>query len=444
MLERGVTVDLTISALGVNGEGVAKLDGFTVFVDGALPNEEVSAKVNLIKPSYAKGELIHIKKADDQRVMPACRRYEECGGCHIMHLAYLAQLARKTQLVKDALKHIGGQKDAVVLPCIASPEPFHYRNKIQLPVGRVSDGIVTGFYRRGSHDIVPYDRCLTHHPSMEETVMVVRQLLQTAKLEPYSEQSTRGTLRHLLIRANGCGKQLVGLVTTGRQQKNIMAFAHAIMSAAPNVVGVVESINTRAQNVILGDQARPLVGTPYLLEQLNGLTFKVSLESFFQVNLKAALLLYATALDFAAITANDIVLDAYCGTGTMSLLAARRAKRVVGAECVSQAVRDAEENAQANGIANAKFVVGNVEEKIELFKGIDIALVNPPRKGLDERVVHAINTYGPKRVVYVSCNPATLSRDIKMLSNYRLAKVQPIDMFPQTMHVESVALLERC
>lgn len=361
-----------------------------------------------------------------------------------MHLAYDAQLTRKTQLVKDALKHIGRLPDAFVLPCLASPEPFHYRNKIQLPVGRQQNAIVMGFYRRGSHDIVPYDRCLVHHASMEETVLQIRKLLQNSRLEPYCENTTTGTLRHILIRANAKGEQLLGFVTTGRQKSEVLQLAKQVMAHLPQVVGVVESVNKRVQNVILGEKAQPLFGTPHLSEKLFDLTFKISMESFFQVNLNAALLLYQTALDFAEITETSTVLDAYCGTGTMALLAARRARNVVGAECVAAAVHDAKENARQNKIANARFVVGRVEEKIELFRDIDIALVNPPRKGLDARVVQAIDDYGPKRVVYVSCNPATLARDIKMLTQYRLVKVQPVDMFPQTMHVESVALLERC
>lgn len=444
LVKSGDIVDLAISSLGVNGEGVAKLDGYTVFVDGALPNESVSAKINLIKPSYAKGVLLSIKHADENRVTPACARYEDCGGCQIMHLSYAAQLARKTQLVKDALKHIGALPDAVVLPAIASPEPFHYRNKIQLPVAKADGAVVTGFYRRGSHDIVPYDRCMAHHPSMEETVLRIRTLLQSSQVEPYNEASGKGTLRHFIIRANGKGEQLIGLVTTGRQNAAVSFLAKEIQRSIENVVGVLESINKKAQNVILGDKTILLAGTAFLLEELEGLTFKISLPSFFQVNLNTAKLLYRTALSFAEIDNNSRVLDAYCGIGTMSLMAATLAKHVIGTECVPQAVRDAQENARLNKLSNAKFVVGKVEENVHLFKDIDIALINPPRKGLDSRVTDAIDEFGPKRLVYVSCNPATLARDVRLLKSYKLLKVQPVDMFPQTMHVESVALLERC
>ncbi len=443
MIKNGSTQQLNIGALGVNGEGIAKIEGFTVFVDGALPGETVTAQINVVKSNYAKARLVSIDHADRERVAPACVRYHECGGCHVMHLAYEAQLARKTQLVKDALKHIGGISDAPVLPCIASPEPFHYRNKIQLPVGRQNNQIVTGFYRRGSHEIVPYERCLIHHHSMEETVVTLRDMIEKSTIVPYEEESARGTLRHLLLRANSAGQQLVGLVTTGRQKREVEDFAAALMRALPSVVGVVQSINTKKQNVILGEQSQRLAGSPFLTEELNGLSFKISMESFFQVNLEAAKLLYDVALTGADITADKTVLDAYCGTGTMSLLAAQKAKSVIGAECVRQAVRDAEENARRNQINNVRFVVGKVEERTELFRGVDVALINPPRKGLDAKVVSAIDDHGPARVVYVSCNPATLARDIKMLANYRLSTVQPVDMFPQTMHVESVAILDR-
>ncbi len=443
MLNHGEILDLYINALGINGEGVAKHHGFTVFVDGALPNETVAAKIGVVKSSYAKGDLIEVKKADEHRVEPPCSRYHECGGCHIMHLAYEAQRARKTQSVKDALKHIGGIVDANVLPCIASPEPFFYRNKIQLPVGNKDGEIVTGFYRRGSHDIVPYERCLVHHSSMEDTVNIVKALLPTSRVESYNEGARRGTLRHIIIRANSQGQQLIGLVTTGQQKNQIRRLAEAIKQSMPVVVGVIESINQKVQNVILGDRDRLLVGDPFIQEDLAGLTFQISLASFFQVNIKAATILYETALDFAKIDSTSRVLDAYCGTGTMSLLAAKRAQLVIGIECVQQAVHDAKKNAHRNNMANAHFYVGHVEDNVELFNNIDIALVNPPRKGLEPRVTTAIDSHGPQRVVYVSCNPATLARDVRMLTNYNLIKVQPVDMFPQTMHVESVALLER-
>ncbi len=443
MINSGSTCSLTIDGIGINGEGVGKYNGFTLFVEGALPTEEIVARIGMVKKSYAKASLVSVKKPSVERVDAPCQRFAECGGCQIMHLSYDAQLKSKTRMVKDALKHIGRKDSAEVLDCISSPKDFQYRNKIQLPVGKVDDETRIGFYKRGSHEIIPYEKCLIHHPSMEDTVSQIKSLIKQSTIAPYCEKTRHGTLRHIIIRANDEGQQLLGLVTTGRKHAEVKAFAALLMQKLEGVVGVVESVNNKAQNTILGEHSRLLLGNDFLIEQIQGLKFKISLESFFQVNLAAASLLYDQALSLAKIDANTRVLDAYCGTGTLSLLSAKRAKSVIGIECVEQAVKDARENAKLNQITNARFAVGRVEDKIELFRDIDVALVNPPRKGLDERVVQALNDHGPGRVVYISCNPATLARDVLGLKDYSLVKVQPVDMFPQTMHVESVALLER-
>lgn len=442
-LKRGEIVDIVVHGLGVSGEGVGRINGFTVFVDGALPQEKITAKIEDVKPKYAKARLTQIVDVNSQRISPMCSRYEECGGCHIMHLSYEAQLTHKTQIVIDAMERIGGIKNANILPCIPSPAQVHYRNKIQLPVAMMNEQVVSGFYRRGSHDIVPYDKCHVHHEAMDETVHGIHQLLQASAIQPYDEKTTKGTLRHLIIRANNVGEQLIGIVTTGRQKTETKVLADQIKKFLPRVVGVVLSINSKADNAILGNRSHTLCGQPFLVEELMGLQFKISLESFFQINRAAVEILYNTALNYANINADSIVLDAYCGIGTMSLLAARRARRVIGAEVVAQAVSDAKENAQRNQLTNVEFLVAKVEERTDLFREIDVALINPPRKGLDNNVVRALNAHGPERIVYVSCNPATLARDIRGLDSYQLIKVQPVDMFPQTMHVESVALLTR-
>lgn len=443
IMKDGEIVELSIDGLGKHGEGVATLNGLLIFVDGALPKERVRVRLNLIKPVYAKAQLLSIEHANENRINPPCTRYKDCGGCQVMHLSYAGQLQTKSQMVKDALKEIGGFPTAHVLPCLASPKPFHYRNKIQLPVAKKGAEVVAGFYRRGSHEIVPYEECLVHHDSMEKSVLVIRELCQSSSVEPYCEATQTGTLRHFLLRANEKGEQLIGLVTNGRQKSAVRLLAQQIQSSLKNVIGIVENINRKKQNTILGDENNLLIGRSFLQEKIENLTFNISLPSFFQVNLPAAKILYTTALNFADIDQNTTVLDAYCGIGTMSLLASRLARKVIGAECVEQAVLDARENAQVNGIANAEFIIAKIEENVALFKDIDVALVNPPRQGLDAKVVAAINEYGPRRVVYISCNPATLARDARMLEHYTLLKVQPVDMFPQTMHVESVALFER-
>ena len=436
-------VELSINKLGINGEGVARLDSYTLFVDGALPGEKVTATIEQRKKSYGRARILSIEEPSKNRISPLCSRFNDCGGCQIMHLEYQEQCRQKTALVQDTLRHLGGFDDVDVSPCLASPHPFHYRNKIQLPVTKRAGSIEMGFYRRGSHEIVSYDRCFVHHRSMEESVEKIRQLLEHSGIEPYCEKSLSGSLRHVIIRSNNRGEQLIGLVTTGRQGSKLLKFAQKLMASLNSCIGVVKSVNDKAQNTIIGDKNYLLAGSAFLMEEICGIEFKISLPSFFQVNPGAAQLLYEQALDFAEVDGAKTVLDAYCGIGTLSLISARHAKRVIGIECVEQAIVDAEENARHNNVDNAQFFCGRVEDFVHLFLDVDVAFINPPRKGVDPSVVDALNAFGPKRLVYISCNPATLARDAKMLIKYRLVKAQPVDMFPQTMHVESVVRFDR-
>lgn len=436
-------VELSIDKLGIYGEGVARLDGYTLFVDGALPEEKITATIEQRKKCYGRARLLSIEEPSKNRVAPLCSKFYDCGGCQIMHLKYQEQCRQKTALVRDTLRHLGGFDDVDVSSCLPSPHPFHYRNKIQLPVAKRAGSIEMGFYRRGSHEIVSYDRCFVHHRSMEESVEKIRQLLEHCGIEPYCEKSLNGSLRHIIIRSNDRGEQLIGLVTTGRQGSRLLKFAQGIKASVSNCIGVVKSINDKAQNTMIGDKNYLLAGSPFLIEEICGIEFKISLPSFFQVNSGAAHLLYEQSLDFAELDETKTVLDAYCGIGTLSLISARRAKRVIGIECVKQAIVDAQENARHNNIDNAQFFSGRVEDFVHLFRNVDVAFINPPRKGVDPSVVDALNAFGPKRLVYISCNPATLARDAKALINYRLVKAQPVDMFPQTMHVESVVRFDR-
>ncbi len=432
-------VELSIKKLGKHGEGVAYLNKLPIFIDGALPNEKVKAKIILKKPSYQQAQLLSISHEHKERIQPLCSSFKECGGCQIMHLSYQSQLEAKWQLVKDAFKTINFD---TILPCLASPMPFYYRNKLQLPVTKINNKIFMGFYEKFSHKIIPYKQCLIHHSAVEESVLAIYNFLQTSSVEPYCENTKTGTLRHILLRTNQKGEQLVGLITTGRQKSALKLLAEQIQSLK-NIIGVVENSNKNTTNTILGNKNILLTGKSFLHEKISNLNFKISLPSFFQVNLSAAEILYKTALDFAELDKNSIVLDAYCGIGTLSLMAARLAKQVIGAECIEQAVLDAEENARLNKITNAQFVKAKIEEKVELFKNINIAFINPPRQGVNIQVINALNEYGPQRLVYISCNPHTLARDAHMLKGYKLIKIQPVDMFPQTMHIESVALLKR-
>lgn len=435
---------INISGLGINGEGIGRLDSLALFVEGALPKELVLVDQIKFKQSYAKARLKQIISPSSERVEPICPSFSTCGGCQIMHLGYEAQLKYKTQLVKDAIFRIANVKDFDIKDCLSSPKKLHYRNKIQLPVSLDSNNsLIFGFYEQGSHNIVKYDKCFAHNEMMENCVKSIAGLVNQTKIKIYNEKNHQGSLRHIIIRSNEANEALIGLISTGQQSGQFKRLAHLIMDRMPQVVGVVESINTKRQNSILGEAHRLLVGQDFLLESLDGLKFKLSLPSFFQVNKTCAQILYKTALDFAEIQSHSKVLDAYCGIGTMSLLAAKKAALVLGIESVPSAIENAKENARINNINNASFINAKMEDKLSSFKDIDITLINPPRKGLDSEVSLALNHYGPKTLVYISCNPATLARDLKILSNYRLIKVQPVDMFPQTMHVECVAQLKR-
>lgn len=442
MLSNGQEHLLKISDIGSNGEGIAKVQGFTVFVDDALPEEIVLGKIEKLKPNYALAKNISLKEFSRHRVSPPCKVFTKCGGCQIMHYSYSEQLRYKENMVRNALLRIGKQIDPQVLPCISSPNQFNYRNKIQLPVSMANNRVVMGFYQKGTHNIVPYDNCMIHCGGMEEIAKAVYKIISKSQVKPYLESSKRGTLRHIVIRSNIAGKYLIGLVTTGKQTAEIDKIAKSIFSEHKNIVGVVESINKKSQNTIIGDYERTICGSGQLLENINGINFKISLPSFFQVNLKGAKVIYDTALSFADMNDSTHVLDAYCGIGTLSLLAAKKAKHVLGVECVKKAIDDARENAKINKIDNASFIAGKVEEQEDLFSSIDVAFINPPRKGIDINVVRALKQFGPKKLIYISCNPSTLARDILLLKDrYQLIKAQPIDMFPHTTHVETVALL---
>lgn len=431
-MEREDHVDIEIDNLGVYGEGVGRKEGLIYFVEGALPGERVKIAVTEKRSSFARGELLSILRESKERVTPPCPLFDRCGGCQIMHLAYEKQLYYKQRRVQEALTRIGGLQSDLVAPCLPSPSPLAYRNKIQLPLD--SSGRL-GLYARHSHTIIPVDKCLIHCDLGEEVFHVVSRLLK-AMPQP--------SLRHLLIKtATHTNEALVVLIT--KTKEPLKTFAEAVAKEAPSVKGVVQRYEPRETNAILGSELCTLVGQGWIEEELSGLRFKISPTSFFQVNPAQAEVLYEKALAEAELTGAERVLDAYCGVGTLSLLFAKRAREVTGIETVGEAIADAKENAQRNGIDNAIFLTGKAEEKIKEVKGIDVALLNPPRKGCEKSLLLSLAAKKPGRIIYISCDPATLARDLKILveKGYTLKGVQPVDMFPQTMHVESIATLVR-
>lgn len=416
------SVDIEIFGFGQDGEGVGEINGKRVFVHGALPGEIVEVCLTEEKKTYAKGVATKLILKSKDRVEPICPVFGECGGCQLMHLRYDAQLQMKRQKVVDALLRIG-TIEAKVDRCVPSPQEFCYRNKIQLPVTKEGKA---GLYRRKSHEIIPIDRCYIHSALGECVFDKLKGRLS-------------GELRHVLIRSAVNTKQaLVVFVTRDQPSKALKALAKELVG--DEIKGVLVCINRGKGNRVLGGSFTLLAGKETIQEDLLSLRMKVSPASFFQVNPLQAKQLYAKVIELLNLQGKEVVLDAFCGVGTLSLLLAQKARRVLGIECVKEAVDDARENALQNGIENVEFLCGRVEE-MEL-EAVDIAVLNPPRKGCERSVLEAMRA---KTLIYVSCNPATLARDLKILLElrYQVDRVCPFDMFPQTAHVETVVRCQR-
>lgn len=463
----GQMLELQIDGLGHDGEGVGRAQGFTFFIPGAIPGDQVLAVVKQVKKNYGFAEVVKVISPSPDRVMPECSVFGRCGGCALQHMDYQAQLRWKRQRVVDALQRIGGFSDPVVHETIGMAQPFRYRNKGQYPVTLSGEQLVAGFYAKGSHEVVACQDCLIQHPLNNRIVSEVSRLAMEFGLDAYNEHTGQGFLRHILIKTGfETGEALCVLVTNGRDfpegdgdakdskvdrnsRRSGAEFGRRLQQAVPELVGVVQNINTQKTNVILGDETRTLWGRDALIDELCGLQFKISARSFFQVNPLQTAVLYNKALEYAALNGTETVLDLYCGIGTISLLLAGRSRQVIGVEYVEDAVVDARNNAEMNGISNVDFYAGDAGTVLENLAGeginFDVAVLDPPRAGCDAKVLRILANLKVPRIVYVSCNPASLARDLKLLAEmgYGLKEAQPVDMFPQTSHVECVVLMSR-
>ena len=435
----------TVEGYSSEGLGIVKLEGAVVFVPRAIRGEEIDLKITKVMKTAAAGEIVKIRKDSPERTKPECPHFGVCGGCDFQHMSYTEELWAKRCRVQDALKRLGGT-DVEVEEILGAKDPLHYRNKSQYPVG--ADGTI-GFYRERSHRVVDIDRCLIQTEQSDATAAAVRRWMQRYKISAYDERTGKGLVRHVYVRTNRKGETLCCLIVNGKQVPREPELVAYVQAAAPKTVGVVLGTNTARGNVILGDRYRTLWGEDHLMDTLCGLTFKLSVPSFYQVNRDQAEVLYNKALEFAGLTGEETVLDLYCGTGTITLCMAAKAKRVIGAEIVPAAILDAEENAERNGVTNAEFFCGDAADiaaKLEK-EGLrpDVITVDPPRKGLAPEVIASVAGMGPDRVVYVSCDPATLGRDVKIFADfgYRAVRAAAVDLFPGTKHVESVVLLTK-
>lgn len=435
---------VTIESLTSEGQGVARVEGYAVFIVGALVGEEVKAHVIKVMPSYAIAKAIEIKKPSPDRVRPACPVFAQCGGCSLWHLSYPAQLRQKQRWVEDALVRLGGFASVPMQPIVGMEDPTRYRNKGSFPFGAAGSGAVFGFYAERSHRLVPFSDCLIQDEQIVDAARRVAAWANTSGIPVYDETTGEGQLRHVVARTTADGELMVVVVTKGQLKKK-----DDMLSFLEGCDSVWHNENPRETNVVFGERFTLLSGKPALTETIGEKRFSVSPQSFLQVNRVQTQALYEIARTFLAPKPEETIVDAYCGVGTIALLLADDCRRVIGVEQVAPAVEDAKANAKTNGVANAEFVCGNVEDVLpRLFsegERIDAIVLDPPRKGCEEAALAAIAQSGISRVVYVSCNPATLARDCKYLCahGFALFAVRPLDMFPQTCHVETVVLMER-
>ena len=444
-------VTLEIEDCGIDGEGIGKADGFTVFVKDAVIGDTVTAKIIKAKKNYGYGRLMEVLKPSPYRVEPKCEFARQCGGCQLQALSYDQQLVFKTNKVKGHLERIGGFTDIPMEPIIGMDELFHYRNKAQFPVGRNKEGkIVTGFYAGRTHNIIENRDCALGVAENKEVLDRVIAHMEKYGIEPYNEATGKGLVRHVLIRYGYFTKEvMVCLILNGNKIPKEEQLVKSLCEI-PGMTSITINVNKKHSNVILGEEIRLLWGQEYITDRIGDISYQISPLSFYQVNPMQTQKLYAKALEYADLHGQETVWDLYCGIGTISLFLAQKAKFVRGVEIVPAAIENAKENAKLNGLENTEFFVGKAEEVLprEYKKNgvyADVIVVDPPRKGCDETLLETMIEMNPERIVYVSCDSATLARDLKYLCErgYELRKVCPVDQFGMTVHVETVVLLSQ-
>lgn len=446
-------LEVRIESMGYEGEGIGKINGFPIFIPDALEGEVVTTKIVKAKKNYAYGKLVEILEPSSSRHIPICNLYNRCGGCNIQHLSYEGQLEFKRKRVFDCITRIGKIDEFIIHHTLGMENPYSYRNKVQLPVGVSKNSNSTasiGFYAPRTHDIIDMNTCYIQDEVADKVVKLTRRWINKYNVAPYDESTHSGIIRHIMVRkAFKTNEVMVVVVTNGEELPNVDSFVDLMKKNIEGITSIVQNINKDNTNVILGKKCKTLWGKDYITDYIDKFAFNISPLSFYQVNPIQTEVLYSKALEYAELTGDEVVFDAYCGTGTISLFLSQKAKKVYGVEIVPEAIEDAKKNAEQNNIDNAEFLVGKAEEVIPemINKGIkaDVVVVDPPRKGCDEKLLRAIADMGPERVVYVSCDPSTLARDLRILDRlgYSTLEVQPVDMFPQTAHVETVVKLTK-
>ncbi|MBU4510024.1 23S rRNA (uracil(1939)-C(5))-methyltransferase RlmD [bacterium] len=442
--------ELIIRGYSHQGEGIGRVNNFTVFVPGAILEERVRVKIIEVKKNFARGRLEEFILTSPHRVKSLCPVYHLCGGCHLQHIAYEKQLEMKKGIVENALDRIGNQK-IKALPTIGMKDPWRYRNKGYFQVSQEKGRVRLGFYKAGSYDFVPASGCVLFSLQINRLVSYLEEQLSLQKVTVYNSKTGGGNLRNILIReSRSTGEIMIVFITKEDNLGFDQNILNDLVSTFPQVVSIYQNINRSPKAVLLGKDFRLLKGKPDLEDAIGPFKFKISPQSFFQVNTAQAEILNEKILEYANLSGEETVIDSYCGTAAISIYAAKQAEKVYGIEVEKSAVRDAKINCELNGISNLKLFTGKAEEWLYQWRRsgeeVHLVIVDPPRKGCSSKVLKGIIKIKPKKIIYISCNPATLARDLKYLTkddDYKLKKVLPIDMFPQTGHIECISSLER-
>ena len=451
MLSKNKEYIVDIVDIGQGGVGIGKYEGFTVFVDGGLVQDKIKVKITKSKKNYAVGDMIEIIEKSPFRVARKCsENLRQCGGCQIQELDYQKQLDIKTNEVKQVISRIGKLDDVVIHDTLGMEHPFRYRNKAQFPIQKKDNMPVIGFYKKKSHDLISTDECIIQHEVNDKIIKIIKTYIRAYNVSIYDEKTHKGLLRHVVTKVGfTTGEVMIVLVANGKKLPYLKELASVLKENIPGFKTLVVNVNTQKTNVILGKENIVAYGDGMIRDYIGELVFEISPLSFFQVNPLQTEVLYNKALEYANLGENDTVFDIYCGIGTISLFLAQKAKKVYGIEIVEDAIKDAKRNAKINNMDNVEFYVGKAEEVVPKMykegKRANVVDVDPPRKGCDEKVLDTIISMQPDRVVYVSCNPSTLARDLAYLNErgYKCHEIQPVDMFPHSVHVENVAWLSK-
>ncbi len=431
--------------ISYDGYGVAKIDGYILFVDECLIGEKVLVEVTEMGKNYGFAKKLDIIHTSPYRVKPKCPHFGICGSCELLHLDYKQQLLFKKKVVEDTIRKVAQIEDLKIEKIVGMDNPYNYRNKIQMPFA-YNKKAMFGYYKKKSHEVVPIEKCYLQPDEMTEVIKFIKNLCNEYNVSIYNEITGKGILRHVLVRKNYRDELMVVLITNGSNMFHIDEIVEKVVKRYPNVKSIYQNINMKKNNVILGEHSKLLYGQKTLEEKLCDLYFDVSYQSFFQVNREQTEKLYNIVLEYAEANSKTSIIDAYCGVGTISLMLAKKAKFVYGIEVVKEAIINANANAKKNKITNTKFIVGKVEDKINDYVSdeVNTIVVDPPRKGLDQNVINTILNSNIKRVVYVSCNPTSLARDLKLLKEkFDIKKCSVVDMFCQTVGIETIVCLEK-